>query len=247
MGRRVIDQATWDKLLAAYREQPGVASHAARSAGVTRPTAQRAWDSGWPKMPYAKVPISKLIDLERDIARSRMELEDEAAELADDKLMLDAERDRERSRQQAIRSREDEAKLVQAARVSVIMGLASAVKLGPAMQAVMQRMATEMTARASTPDWTRSDRDEALAQMRRFATILQQLNSAGQTAMEMERLFMGEPEKVIGIVHEFESMPMEELMRAAGYTDGILRRAAARGLVGIDLPNGKANGDGKIN
>lgn len=63
-----ITREKYDKLLEAYRDQPGNASTAARSAGVTRKTATRAWRTGWPKRKWP--PIRTVLEEEVRLARA---------------------------------------------------------------------------------------------------------------------------------------------------------------------------------
>jgi hypothetical protein len=49
-GRRTITKETWEKLVQAFREEPGVWAHASRAAGVDRRTATKAWYSGCEKV-----------------------------------------------------------------------------------------------------------------------------------------------------------------------------------------------------
>ncbi len=233
MGRKIVDQKLWDKLLEAYREEPGNISRAAKLCGVTRVTARRAWEAGWNDRPWSKVSIAQLIELERDIARSRLELEDEAADLASDKADLEAERDREASRQRSIKTKEEEGRMVQIARNATIVNLANILRLAPAMQKSIERLAGELNALSMQETWDKRDRGEVSSLVRRFSMTVRELNLAGQTAMEMERLFLGQPEKVIGIVTEMDQMPLEELIRSAYQSDAVLKRAASRGLVVI--------------
>lgn len=244
MGRRIVDQELWDALLAAFREEPGNILRAARLCGVTRPTARRAWETGWPNKPWAKVSIKDLVDQERDIARSRLEIAEERAELEEDREALAAEADRERSRQQAIKAKEEEGKLVQLARGATLVNLNNMIRVAPSMAKLIERLGTELLVMADKPTWENRDRGEASSLLRRFALVVRELNAAGHQAMEMERLFLGEPSQIIGVVTDLDRMSMEELTRSAGYTDGVLQRAAKRGLVVLDGGRGKASGDG---
>lgn len=234
-----VDQATWDKLLEAYRQDPGNHSAAARYAVVQRRTAKRAYEEGYPDRPWGAKPIKDLLAMESDIARSRLQLEEEKDELEEDQAALDAERDRERIRQHAIKSREQEGQLIGAARAGAIMGLVAAVKMAPSLQQAMERLGKELVSMAEGGPITHKEMVSLSNIMRRYSATLRELSISGQVAMEMERLYMGEPSQIIGVTTDLDTMPIEELVRMAGYQDSVLKRAQERGLVVLDGGLGK--------
>jgi hypothetical protein len=245
MARRV-DQALFEKLLEAYRADPGNISTAARYAGVTRRTARQAWETGWPDKPWGVKSIKDLLADDKDIARARLELEDERDGIQADHEALEAERDREAARQHAIRSKQEEGQLVQATRALTMNALGAAAKAAAGMQAGMTRLSKELVDLAdSGKALSQKEIGQLSSIMRRYSSSLRDLASAGQLAMEMERLYLGEPSQIIGVMSEYDTMPMEELIKAAGYQDQILRRAADRGLIVLDGGLGKTAEPGK--
>lgn len=244
MGKRV-DQAVFDKLLEAYRLDPGNHSAAARHAAVTRRTAKHAWAVGYPDRPWGSKPIKDMLADETELARARVELEEERETLEEERLALEAEREREAARQNAIRAKEQEAQLISAARAGALLGLRSAVQAAPGLQKAMVRLGQELEdmsaqGKALTP----KEVAQLSSIMRRYSSTLRELNAAGQISMEMERLFLGEPSKIIGVETEFDSMPLNELVKLAGYQDSVLRRAQERGLVVLEGGLTKKDGSG---
>jgi len=240
-GNRVT-QEIWDKLIEAYREDPGNHSHASRHALVKRITAKRAYEIGYPSRPWAIKPIKQLILEDIELARARIQLDNERADLEDDQADLEAERDREASRQHAITAKQQEGQLVASARAGAILGLAAAVKVASGLQKAMMRLGTELENMADpTTKLTPKEVGNLSSIMRRYSSTLRELNAAGQLAMEMERLRMGEPSSIIGVMTDLDTMPMAELAKMAGYQDKILRRAQERGLVLLDGGLGKAS------
>jgi hypothetical protein len=172
---------------------------------------------------------------EAELARSRLQLEADQVELDQDKASLEAERDRERARQHAIQSREQEGKLVQATRVATMNALAAAMKSADGLQHAMTKLGGKLIEVAlQTDSLTDKQMTSLSAIMRRYSSTLRELSAAGQTAMQMERLYLGEPGQIIGIVSELDTMPIEELVRLAAQQDEALKRAQSHGLVLLD-------------
>ena len=230
MSRRV-GLVEWDLLLAAYRDDPGNHSAAARAAGVTRRTAKLAWHNGYPAHAWGRKPASQVIAEEQEIARSRLQLVEEQEELEEDRAALDAERDRETARQHAILAKTQEGHLVAGARAASILGLKAAVQSTPGLHKAMERLSLELVKIAEGGPLTHKELVSFSSIMRRWSSTLRELSAAGQMAMEMERLRLGEPGTIIGVVSDYDTMPIQDLVKAAGYHDGVLQRAAARGLV----------------
>jgi hypothetical protein len=235
-----VTQDVWDKLLEAYREDPGNHSNAARHAVVQRRTARRAWELGYPDRPWGLKPIKDLLASEAELARSRLQLEADKEELEEDQIALELERDREASRQHAIRSKEQEGRLIAAARAGSIMGLSAAIEIAPSLQRAMQKLGTALAAIAEDQgSLTAKDVANLSFVMRRYSSTLRELSQAGQIAMEMERLYLGEPSQIIGVTTDLDTMPLQELVKMAGYQDDVLKRAYDRGLIVLDGGLGK--------
>lgn len=230
-----VDQPLWDKLLEAYREDPGNHSAAARHAGVQRRTARRAWDTGYPERPWGAKSIRDMIRDEAELARSRLQLEADQQELEEDKATLDADRDRERARLHAVQSREQEGKLVVGTRVATMNALAAAMKASDGLTHAMTKLGGKLVEVALQAESLTDKQMSTLSNvLRRYSSTLRELSAAGQTAMEMERLYLGEPSQIIGVTSELDTMPLQELVKLAGYQDELLQDAAKRGLIVLD-------------
>ena len=237
-GNSRVDQATWDRLLGAYRADPGNHSNASRLAGVQRKTARRAYEHGYPERPWGARSIKDLLMDEQTLARARLQVEADREELESDRASLEADRFREEARVRSVQTREQEGKMVAATRVAVMNSLGAAMQLvgkDGGLQHAMQRMGSSLVAIAlKDGDLSSKDVRELSGLLRRYASTLRELSQAGQTAMEMERLFLGEPTQMIGVTTDLDTAPLDELVKMAGYQDGVLRRAAERGLVILD-------------
>ena len=66
-----------------------------------------------------------------------------------------------------------------------------------------------------------------------FATALRQVNDAAQKALEMERLLLGEPTKLVGIQH-LESMTMDEAEKHVAAAQRAFNRLKDKGITVLD-------------
>jgi hypothetical protein len=234
-----VDEVLWDQLVAAFRDDPGNVKGTARRVGVTPKTAKRAWDKGYPtRGAWGLKSIKQLMSEEQSIAQSRLQHEQDAHELEEDRRALEAERDREAMRQRAIDTLVQEGRLVVGTRVAVMNALSAAIKQAEGLGHAMSKLGGAMIDIAMEEKLSPKQVAELTQYMRRYATTLRELTQAGQTAMEMERLYLGEPTQLIGVVQDLDTMPLEDLVKLSGYQDGVLQRAAERGLVLI--PGGRA-------
>jgi len=233
-SRGRVDQPTWDKLLEAYRADPGNHSAASRHAMVQRKTAKHAWDKGYTDRPWGSKPIRVLITEDVELARGRHALEEERASLMEDIQLTEAERDREAVRQAALSARKEEAALIVLSRQAAIRAMAAATGATEGLKASMRRVGDELINIAQGGPLTAKELNQLSAIGRRFSSMLREIAAAGQMAMEMERLYHGDPTTIIGVETELDGMPLGELVRLAGYQDAVLQRAAARGLIVLD-------------
>ena len=227
----------------AYRLDPGNHSAAARETGVQRRTSRRAYETGYPDRPWGVTPIKDLLMQEAELARARMQVQDDRAELDEDRAVLEADRDREASRQHAIRAKEEEGKMIRGTRVAVMSAIGASVKSAEGLQSAMTKLGSSLLeAGMRTEPLTMGETNALSAIMRRYASTLRELSQAGQTVMEMERLYLGEPTSIVGIETDLDTMPIEELVKLAGYQDEVLKRAHERGLVVLEGGLGKPTG-----
>lgn len=234
MGSRRLDEAIWNKVLEAYRLDPGNHSAASKHALISRKSAAQLWDRGYPRQPWGQKPIKQLIQEDIEIARARAQHEVEREELQEDQAALEAERDREAVRQHAVQARKEEAVLVVLARQASVRALAAAASTAEGLKAIMTRIGKEFELIAGAGPMTKKEILDMSNVARRYSATLREIVTSGQMAMEMERLYMGEPTEIIGVTTELDQLPMQELVKMAGYQDQVLQRAAARGLVVLD-------------
>ena len=220
MARRPVTRELYAKLLAGFRDAPGNATHAAKVADCDRRMAKRGWEMGWPVLPWAE-PIRKVIDRERIEAQEKARAEEverarQAAKVRDD------------ARSDALKTHDEEGRLVKVARVNVIQLLAASARIGPALQVLGERVkqAIEGNALSTT---------EAASLLRSLTTTATQTVRAGQMALELERLHRGDPTQIIGV--QPVEMSTEDAVQEIEAAQQALARFKRRGLEVIEGGN----------
>jgi len=247
MPRHEIRQELWDKLIASFRIAPGNAGRAATAADCDYRTARRAWERGfwWAKHPPYRQPMREIIDHEQEIARARLAaLRDESAVQivkAEEQLAID-ERQREIDRRRqaetdATDSVVEEAQLVRLARGSALSILGSmqslaegAAKVGIKVQESLASycvVEADGTPRKLTP----LELGSLTRVIASLTLSLKQAIDASARAMEMERLLLGEPSRIIGVRHSVDDVSMAEAARRIRAAYEALEAARAEGIV----------------
>ncbi|OHD23812.1 MAG: hypothetical protein A2Y38_17130 [Spirochaetes bacterium GWB1_59_5] len=241
-GRRALTRQMFDKLVEAYREAPGQHKFAGRNAGVFHTTAKKAWDDGWPTFSWGTVPIKEIIRQEQTIARARAAEIDAArqeaakrnaadAAVRGQELAVQVAVDREKVRQDAIKSRTEEAQAVRLARGNSISTMASLNRLlrstGELVKGAEKRIS--------------ENKDMTPLQVVKFAKdvsqAVKQTAEATHTAMQMERLLLGDNN---GAMNDLPiDMSPEEAANEIKAAQAALTRAEALGL--LDGPGGPLN------
>ena len=213
MARRLIDQQTYDLLLAAYRERPGNHTNAASVAGCDRRMAKRAFESGWEKAPWA-TPIKLALEqeqIEARASRARTRTED----------FIRAQEEREAARNDAIEARAQELQGLKMARGVSLATFNSLLRVMRDIQPIADRV------RVMTEDLENVTPERALATLDRVARLAATATNTAQTVMRMERLHAGEPEAVLGVAMAdltsdditTELAEIESALRIAGRAD----------------------------
>ena len=223
MAGRSLTRSLYDKLVDAYREAPGNASHAGRLSGVDRRTAQRAWERGWPAYPWAR-PIKTVLADEDRLARVR------AAEIeARAKSTEDA--DREKERKEAIEARATELSMLKAARHNVMVGLGAAASLTPSIQLLAKHVADKIQAGLANVDIK-----EALIILREHSKLVHRAVFAVDQLVALGRLERGQSTVNVGVAPAADltyEQALEELEGTAELLEVVRAEVGKRG-------NGKA-------
>jgi hypothetical protein len=217
-GRQPITRELYNKLLAYYRENaPHINySAAARYAGCNRRTAERAWDKGWPKKAVPMAPIRQLLYEESRDARVARAVATREVATVDERKAAAAHHD-------GVKTRLQEGLMVQATRSVAGKLLKQTVTLARAVDLLTTDLAAQIVTEYQGTDAfgeqkrTVNQKLEIIDRVQRIAS-----NSAGlaETAMNLERKFMGEPEKVIGVA----GMTPEETLAELFEGQKLLRR-----------------------
>lgn len=223
MPQLSVTQALYDQLVQAFRQNPGNVKQAAELVGVNWKTANTAWSRGWPRKGWPA--IDAVLKQEQIQARAQLQREKEAAK--------EAERaDLEAARKQAIEAKKQEGQMTSLSRVQSLQNLHAAItlsraatELAPALRARLQLETKKIAAwndyeesqltssPLPAPSYPKPPMDplDLTQLLRRVAAISRDIVSTAREAMEMERLYLGEPTNIIALVDEDKELSMEEL------------------------------------
>jgi len=226
---RPIDHALYDRLLDAFRERPGNISFAARSAGVARDTARRAWQVGWLERELS--PIAEAIRAEQVAARAkRVGCID-----ADDRGFLDRarateqareyeEQTRMKAREDAIAARCHEAEMVRHGRANII-----------ALMTATNHLLTPVVGLAATVAEKLESGEEHLstaATVRFVGNCGQLVRMAAESAkitLQMGEMLSGEPFEVMD--SDARNVTLDGAERLFDLARSALERIKAKGLM----------------
>lgn len=202
MARRSITVEFYERLVVAFRQEGHNYSAASRHADCMRATAEKAWEHGWPKKGFK--PIKQVMLDEQMAARSRV-LADQAAKQAM------KEKEAETARTQAVQARAQEGQMVQLARGASLQALSvsSSLLMGARQLAAQVKIALENEAKK--PPTEQMSIGSTLSMLSRVVSISSSINSAAHEAMVMERLHLGKPTDIIGVVDgDMDSITLED-------------------------------------
>ncbi len=217
MAKRPVTRELYAKLVAGFTDAPGNATYAAKVAGCDRRMAKRGWELGWPLLTWAG-PIRRVVEQAQLEAQEKARAEEverarQAARVKDD------------ARTDAMKTHEEEGRLVKVARVNVVQLLAASARIGPALQVLGERVKQAIEANELSAT-------EAASLLRNLSATATQTVRAGQMALELERLHRGDPTQIIGVAPV--EMSPEEAVREIEMAQADLARFKRRGLEVID-------------
>lgn len=237
-----VGRGTYDRMLESFREHTGNISAAARSAGVSRGTARRAWTEGWPSRQLPA--IKEVLAEEQLLARSRRASAVYLAEGAGDPgagvpgrssaLELEgpggAEAVRMMAKDDAVATREAEGSMVKLARANTIALMSATSRLLSA--GIDKAKALEKDIRTGAVPMTPKETQKFLGSL---GYLVSKATESAKLTIEMERLLLGEPTEVLGI--EVRNMGLDDAARTIELANRALVRARKRGLVPAELPD----------
>lgn len=205
------DKAT--AILKAFREVPHNASRAARLAHCDARTARKAWERGLPSCPDPQFhrPFKDIVRDEQEEARAQLEKQKEEIE----RLRAEAEAKRQQDTHEAAledvaKQRAQEELLIRNARTATIVLLNNVTNIAAGATALGGKVRQALEARAKDEEaLSMVEAGKLVTLIQRLGTTLRQCNDAGQKAMEMSRLLVGEPTSIVGVQH-LENISMDE-------------------------------------
>lgn len=201
MANRVITPETYDLMVRAYRERPGVHSHAARMANCDVRMARRGWEEGWPNRPFA-VAIKDFLANERLMARAR------AAELEEqryrEKLAM-----QEKASAEAAETLAHEAKNMHMAVMDtqLALGMLGSQSMANAISKLVKRI------ESAAAEADKIGVGTCAKIVTSWTAALCKLTAANRENVATERLRKGEPTEVLGVKVEQIELTREEALR----------------------------------
>lgn len=191
MTVRRVTQSFYDSLLDLFRQKPGVYSWVAKHAGCNHRTALRAWQEGWPRLGFG--PIRDLLLQEQAEARARL-LRAEA------EMISAAEQARKDAREQAIRAREAEGKILFAGRESTLAALAAtrSILIGMVRPAAPGQPSVVDKAISALQSQGQVSPGEVIDMVDRVSRAVQRAVYAGQKLQEMQVMHLGHNTEMAG-------------------------------------------------
>ena len=227
-GRRAITRDLYEKLVEAFRASPGDHNGVARLVQVSFRTARKSWYTGWKSYEWAR-PIKDVIENDRVSARAELleEAPDTAPAVVNEKLLVKATNLVKSAKHDATESRVEEAKLVRATRQVGMMALGAMGKLLPGIIKLSEATSLQLEKLAKSDHLNER---AALNLLNSFARSYNQITLSAKTAMEMERLYLGEPTSILGIqMDEVEDMTLEECLAESKAMERAIEEAKEHG------------------
>lgn len=227
MPGHIVTDEQYNRLIEAFRTAPSHYSEAGRAAGISAHTARKCFHEGYPK--YGKKAIADILREEQEHARAKLaEMEAQAERTA---IELDALRKADaklKAVDDVTESRVQEAQMIRMGRsaaTNLLMVLTNLSKgttrIGERIQRTLEAMGSDETPLSplEVTNMTRLVSNLSLA--------LRQTHEAASRAMEMERLLLGEPSKIVGITH-LEDVTVDEAQRRIDAANRALARAKGK-------------------
>ena len=242
MARAKVDQEYYDKIVDAFRENPGVFIDVRQKTGVSRRTAKKAWDEGWPAKGFP--PVKQTLELEALQSRKeRTEAMDATIEALKKDKNIDEAATRAMARRDAIQARIEEGKMIKNARLSAIQLLESCKSIAASLADVAPKVATAIRSLDVTGMGTK-ELEGVVRLLWRLSSSTRAASSTAWDILRSERLLLGQPTDIIGVQdmdNMSETEAMTELEEAAKALERMKARQANRGNFHIIDGAKKAN------
>lgn len=212
-GKTSLPRETYLKLIAFFRDNPepdyATFVAAGEACSVDPRTAKRAFVQGWPKRVPPMPPIRNTLHAESEEARAQRVRVFREMRRAEALKQADAAED-------AVKTRTQEGLMVQATRGVAGKALGQALRLAQACEALTESVAQQLQDEFIGKNQYGTEKksvEEKMAVLKGVSDFTKEASKLATVAMELERKFMGQPEKIIGIEDKNVSEQVNELMR----------------------------------
>lgn len=221
MAHVPMTREKYDALVAAFRERPGEATHAARSAGSQFRTARKYWLEGNKAKGFR--PIRDIIEEEQEAARALLQRKREeeatrraaiAADAAEAAERREAEKRASDATEDRGSARAAEARMSRAARDSVIETLEMCGDLLNASKALRDVLRDQFREGGKVHALAATDPARVVSMLKEIGSIISQGASAAKTVAELERLIVGDPTSTTRVVFDTDAEAAKEILEA---------------------------------
>lgn len=224
-GRRPITPELYERMLKAFREEPGNASYAARFAGCERRMTKRAWEKGWPQHGWAK-PIRHVLEEERftAVAEAARRRREEATKVEENRTL---------AKEEGIGRQRDLVQLARGVRGDLGLATVSLQHVGRALAGMFQNRPLNVAALADLPP------AQQIRLLLDYSRAVGYAVSAYEALDRIARLDEGKPTELIAAE---VSITQEEAVREIEEAHSLLTLLKEEGCLGVPPAKG---GNGK--
>lgn len=247
MARTRRTREIYQRLIEAFREKPGNASHAARRAKCERRMAKTAWEKGWSGLSLSDgnddlPPIRELVD--KDHIRRRAEAKNMTLKEAEATLFerynlphearerIRARKQREDGAAQAETAKSAEERIAQATLGTAGGMLATAQRLRPEMQQLADEMKRLVQEKIKDP---KLSLDQGMKLLKQYFVLTGMASGMASEAVNLSRKVAGEPDNIVQMVKGASHSIDKDLARQLFNGDKDRLIGAMRALVNNDM------------
>jgi hypothetical protein len=227
MGARAITQEFYDLLVQAFRITPGNCSAAAAYAHCDFRTTRRAWELGWPRLPWGKaLPIRQVLREEAETARVRMIADEE-----DTRQKRSVEQ--AKLTEQSIAGLKAELGLIAAGRVGAVRVLSGWMEIADVLRQLLMAARGQLAESIARGDTI--DPDAALELTRKHMLIGQHAARMASELQQMDKLQRGEPTSIMHVDATAQAeMPLEEAVNVIERANELVEMARQEGWLQVE-------------
>jgi hypothetical protein len=199
---------------------------AAKCANISIETAKRLYFLGGGKRHPDWEPIHALFTREKVKARALVLRQQEADKVTKEKEKAQAE-------EHAAKVRAEEGQMTALARTAALGGLVVSSELAHSAKELVKLARKQLSheAKRALDDPEVLTPNQIIGLLERIATLQGKITASAKTSMEMERLYLGEPQQIVSLVPQIADMRKEEItIRMESAIDALTRAREAGSL-----------------